>query len=241
MGLTVLAIPYFGIDVYYLVLIVPALIFGLIAQSTVRLRFQKYSKVRSSSGRTGKDAAEQILKQNQLYDVRVERIQGQLTDHYDPRTKVLRLSEATYDSPSVAAIGVAAHEAGHAVQDATGYLPNKIRASLIPVAQLGSSAGPYLAIFGLLFQSTLGDWMFTVGMFLYFGALLFFLITLPVEFDASRRAVLALSEGGMMSEDEIKGAKKVLSAAAMTYVASALTSFASFLRLLLLSRSRRRN
>ncbi|HHU11866.1 MAG TPA: zinc metallopeptidase [Clostridiaceae bacterium] len=232
--------PYYFMDSTYFLFILPALILGMVAQFMVKNRFQKYSKIRAGSGYTGEAAATRILRENQLHDVRVEQTPGSLTDHYSPKEKVLRLSDATFASPSIAAIGVAAHEAGHAVQDATGYLPNKIRAALVPVAQIGSSAGPYLAIFGLFIQSTTGDLLFNIGIILYFFALLFYLVTLPVEFDASRRAIASLDQSGMLSSEELKGAKKVLNAAALTYVASALTAVLSLLRLILLSRNRRR-
>lgn len=232
--------PYYYMDYTYFLFIIPALILGIVAQVMVKNRFQKYNQIRAASGYTGEDAAARILRENQLHDVRVERTPGNLTDHYSPKEKVLRLSDATFASPSIAAIGVAAHEAGHAVQDATGYLPNKIRAALVPAAQIGSSAGPYLALIGLFFQSSTGDILFNIGIILYFFALLFYLVTLPVEFDASRRAIASLDQSGMLSADELKGAKKVLNAAALTYVASALTAVMSLLRLILLSRNRRR-
>lgn len=236
--MTLTMMPYL-MNNSYIVLIIPALILGLAAQFLVKSRFAKFNKERAQSGYTGEAAATRILRENQLHNVRVERTPGSLTDHYSPKEKVLRLSDATFANPSIAAIGVAAHEAGHAVQDATGYLPNKIRSSLVPVAQIGSTAGPYLAIIGLVFQSATGDILFNIGIILYFFALLFYLVTLPVEFDASRRAIASLDQSGMLTTDELRGAKKVLNAAALTYVASALTAVLSLLRLILLSRSRR--
>ena len=224
----------YGIDVWYLVLIVPALLFSLIAQAGVKGAFSKYSQIAARSGDTGHSAARRILDQNGLSSVRVEKTPGQLTDHYDPRSQVLRLSESTCDSSSIAAIGVAAHEAGHAVQHSEGYLANKVRGALVPVAQIGSSFGPYLAIFGIFLGF---PFLVNIGIVLFAGAVLFYLVTLPVEFDASRRAMRVLEDQGMLTDDELVGARKVLRAAAMTYVASALMSFASLARLILISRS----
>ncbi|HHT44248.1 MAG TPA: zinc metallopeptidase [Fastidiosipila sp.] len=232
--------PYYTMNFSYIWILIPAILLGFAAQMLVKSRFNKYNQVRAGSGYTGEEAAKRILRENQLHDVRVERVPGTLTDHYSPKEKVLRLSDSTYQSNSIAAIGVAAHEAGHAVQHATGYMPNKVRSSLVPVAQIGSSIGPYLAIMGLMFQSGTGDLLFNIGIILYLGALLFFLVTLPVEFNASKRAIASLDSSGMLSTEELKGAKKVLNAAAMTYVASALTAVLSLLRLILMARGRRR-
>lgn len=225
----------FGFDAGYWLLIIPALLLVLIAQARVKSTFAKYSKISARSGYTGQSAARRILSQYGLDHVRVERTPGDLTDHYDPRSHVLRLSDATCDSTSIAAIGVASHEAGHAVQHNEGFLANKIRSALVPVAQLGSSAGPYVAFFGFLFQL---PFLVTLGIVLFAGAVLFYLVTLPVEFDASRRAVRVMEEQGMLTADELTGAKKVLRAAAMTYVASAFMAFVSLLRLILLARGR---
>jgi len=226
---------YTGIDSWYLILVVPALILSLVAQAAVKGTFSKYSKLGARSGYTGQSAARRILNQNGLSHVAVERVAGQLTDHYDPKAKVLRLSEATYDSSSIAAIGVAAHEAGHAVQHDEGFWANAIRSALVPVAQIGSSFGPYLAIIGLFAGISL---LTGLGIVLFAGAVLFYLVTLPVEFDASRRAIRVLEDQGMLTDQELKGAKSVLRAAAMTYIASALVAFASMLRLILLARGR---
>ena len=219
----------------YLLLLIPAFIFSLIAQAGVKNTFRKYSQVSARSGHTGQSAARRILSQYGLTEVRVERTPGHLTDHFDPRAQVLRLSEATCDSPSIAAIGVAAHEAGHAVQHHEGYLANKIRSALVPVAQIGSSFGPYLALFGFMLSI---NFLIDLGIILYIGAVLFYLVTLPVEFDASRRAIRVLEDQGLLTYDELTGAKKVLRAAAMTYVASAAMAFVSLLRLIMLSRGR---
>lgn len=229
---------------WYWILIIPVMIFSLIAQIRVSSTFRKYNQVPARNGLTGTDAARAILDMNSLQNVRIEGVPGELSDHYDPRSKVLRLSDSTRNSPSIAAIGVAAHEAGHAIQDSVNYIPNKIRAALVPVANIGSTAGPYLAIFGIILSYTaqFGLTLAYIGLGLYFFAFLFYLITLPVEFNASNRAIKILNSSGMLAQDEIKGAKKVLSAAAMTYVASAITALLSLLRLLaLVSGSRRRN
>lgn len=226
---------FYGFDIWYLILVIPAVLISLIAQVRVKSAFSKYSQVRARSGYTGQSAARRILSHYGLSHIRVERTPGQLTDHFDPRSQVLRLSDATSDSASIAAIGVAAHEAGHAVQHSEGYLPNKIRTALVPIAQIGSSFGPYLAIFGILLSlPTLTN----IGIILFFGAVLFYLVTLPVEFNASRRALLVLEEQNLLTDEELDGARKVLKAAAMTYVASALVAFANLLRLIFLSRGR---
>ncbi len=227
---------FYGIDYTYLLLIVPVLILSLIAQASVKSTFTKYSKEASRSGLTGQAAARQILDQNGLFNVRIERTPGQLTDHFDPRTNVLRLSDATHSSPSIAAIGVAAHEAGHAIQHDVGYVPNKLRSLLVPVANIGSRIGPYMAIFGLILSMPT---LTNIGIFLFFFAVLFYVVTLPVEFNASNRAIAVLRDQGILTTDELTGAKKVLRAAAMTYVASALMAFANLARLILLSRNNR--
>jgi len=226
---------FYGFDTWYLILVVPALLLSMVAQAAVKGTFGKYSQLGARAGFTGQSAARRILNQNGLTHIQIERVAGQLTDHYDPRSQILRLSESTYDSTSIAAIGVAAHEAGHAVQHDEGFWPNRLRSLLVPVAQIGSSFGPYLAIFGIILSI---DILISVGIFLYAGAVLFYLITLPVEFDASRRAIRVLEDQGMLTDQELTGAKKVLRAAALTYIASTLVAFASLLRLLLLARSR---
>ncbi len=222
-------------DSWFLVLVLPALLLSLVAQGMVKSTFSRYSRVTARAGYTGATAARRILDQNGLFNVRIERVPGQLTDHYDPRSQVLRLSDSTYNSTSIAAIGVAAHEAGHAVQHDAGFLPNQIRSLLVPVAQIGSSMGPYMAFFGLVFNWTI---LINLGILLYAGAVLFYIITLPVEFDASKRAVRILEEQAMLTGDELDGARKVLRAAASTYIASTLVAFASLLRLILLARGR---
>jgi len=226
----------FYIDHYYLILVVPTLILSMFAQFKVKSTFHKYSNVRCSRNITGQDAARLLLRDNSISDVAVESVQGSLTDHYDPRSKKLRLSEPVYAQPSIAAVGVAAHEAGHAIQHAKGYGPLVLRSTLVPVANIGSSMGPWIAIAGLFFSFPI---LTNIGIALFAGAVLFYLITLPVEFDASARALANLRSGKVLTEEELKGAKKVLTAAALTYVASALTAIMSLLRLILLSRGRR--
>jgi Zn-dependent membrane protease YugP len=231
-------LPYFyGYDPY-IILVIPAFLFALYAQFKVKNTFNKYRRVMNSRGFTGADVARTILDRNGMHDVVVEPVRGQLTDHYDPRTKVVRLSETVYSSDSVAALGVAAHETGHAIQHNERYAPLALRSSLVPVAGVGSSFGPYLAIFGLILSI---DSLVSIGIILYAVAVAFYLVTLPVEFNASSRAIRALETTGILTIDEIGPAKKVLSAAAMTYVASAAVAIASLLRLVLLASGNRRN
>jgi len=224
-------------DIYYLILVVPTLILSMVAQFMVKTTFNKYSNVRCSSNITGQDAARLLLQNNSINNVAIERVQGSLTDHYDPRAKKLRLSEPVYGQPSIAAVGVAAHETGHAIQHARGYGPLFLRSTLVPVANIGSSFGPWIAIAGFALSFPI---LINVGLLLFAGAVLFYVITLPVEFNASARALAILRSGNVLTAEELKGVKKVLSAAAMTYVASALTALMSFLRLLLIARGRRR-
>ena len=219
-----------------ILIVLPALIFTLWAQSAVKSAYHQYSRVRNAHGMTGADAARRILNQNGLHHVRIERVAGQMTDHYDPREEVIRLSEGVYDSPSVAAVGIAAHEAGHAVQHATDYGALKLRNSIIPVCRFGSMAAMPLFFIGLLLAS---DMFMTVGILAYAAVTLFQLITLPVEFNASRRALRAIESWGYLSEDEQAGSRRVLRAAAMTYVAALATSLLTLLRLLVLFSDRR--
>ena len=224
-------------DYYYLILVVPALLISCLAQFFVKSTFSKYSKKISQRNITGTQAAEFLLRANGISDVKLGRIKGDLTDHYDPTDKTLRLSDSTYNSTSIAAIGVAAHETGHAIQHAKKYFPLVFRRVLVPIANIGSSAGPWLAILGIVMSFPL---LTDIGILLFAGAVLFYLVTLPVEFNASNRALKILKQNNVLSSDELKGVKKVLSAAAMTYVASALVAMANFLRLVLISRNRRR-
>ena len=223
-------------DYYYLVLVVPTLLLSLYAQFKVKSAFSKYSQVQTIRKISGKEAAALLLRSNSISDVSIQRVGGSLSDHYDPSHKVLRLSEPVYDKTSIAAVGVAAHETGHAIQDKEKYAPLVLRSTLVPVANIGSTAGPYLALAGIIFRMNL---LLNIGLILFACAVLFYLITLPVEIDASRRALKVLEHNAVLSQEELKGAKKVLSAAALTYVASALTAMANLLRLILISRDRR--
>jgi Zn-dependent membrane protease YugP len=224
-------------DYYYLILVVPTVILSLWAQIMVKSTFAKYSKITCSRRITGQDSAALLLKANNIRDVRIEATGGSLTDHYDPSSKRLRLSQPVYNVNSIAAVGVAAHETGHAIQHAVSWGPLGLRSTLVPVANIGSMFGPYLAMAGIIFSM---DILLNVGIFLFAGAVLFYLITLPVEFDASARAIAILRSNNVLTREELKGVKKVLTAAALTYVASALTAVMSLLRLILLSRNRRR-
>lgn len=226
---------YYYSDIYYLILVVPALIIAMIAQAKVQSTYKKYSKIASQRGYTAADITRRILDDNGLYDIRVEGVSGNLTDHYDPKAGVIRLSETVRNSTSVAAIGVAAHEAGHAVQRKESYAPIRVRNAILPVVQFASYAAIPLALIGYIFGSVL----MSVGIVLFASTVLFQLVTLPVEFDASRRALETLNASGYLYGDELKGAKKVLSAAAMTYVASALVALMNLLRLVLLFNNRR--
>lgn len=226
---------YYGIDMSYIVLVMPAILFSLWAQTKVNSTFSKYQRVRCYSGYTGSQIARRILDENGLSNVRVERVSGSLTDHYDPRTHVVRLSDSVYNSDSVAAIGVAAHETGHAVQHATGYGPLGLRNAIIPLTNFGSKLSMPLILLGLILNSyTLA----MTGIIAFSMVALFQLITLPVEFNASRRAMRTLSNG-MLSDRELGGARQVLTAAALTYVAALLVSAMQLLRLLLLVNRRR--
>lgn len=205
----------------YIIFMLPAIIITLFAQIKVKTTFSRYSKMPNVRGLTGAEAARQILDRNGLNHIRIEHIGGNLSDHFDPKNSVIRLSDATYNSATVAAVGVAAHEAGHAVQYAVGYFPIKLRAFIIPVCNFGSGIAPYLILVGLIFNN---PYLYLVGVFGFILVAFFQLVTLPVEFNASRRAVNVLAEYGTLTADELSGAKKVLAAAAMTYVAALLTS-----------------
>ncbi|MCI5945656.1 MAG: zinc metallopeptidase [Oscillospiraceae bacterium] len=221
------------------ILVIPALIFALVAQCMVKSTFSKYSQIRNRRGVTAAEVARKILDENGLYDVRIERVSGELTDHYDPRTNVVRLSDSVYNSTSVAAVGVAAHETGHAIQHSVGYAPIKIRNAILPVAQIGSQAAMPLVLIGLIFSRSLG-FLIDVGIIVYVAVVLFQLVTLPVEFNASGRALHILEGSYILENDENKMAKKVLTAAAMTYVAALFSALTTLLRLVLISNNRRR-
>lgn len=220
-----------------IIILIPALIFSLIAQLMVKGVFSKYSGVRNSRGYTGADAARAILDRNGLSYIRIEHINGELTDHYDPGANVIRLSDSVYNNDSVAAVGVAAHEAGHAVQYAEGYGPIKVRSAIIPITQFGSNLSTPLVILGIIFSSNV---LITAGILLFCTVVLFQAITLPVEFNASGRALKVLREEHFLDDDEMKGAKSVLTAAALTYVAAMFSALASLARLLLI-RNRNNN
>ena len=224
-----------GILFSYWWILLPAILFGWIAQSRVKSTYKEQRKVKSQKQITGARMARWILDQNQLSNVRIEKVRGELTDHYDPRARVLRLSENVYNGTDVAALGIASHEAGHALQHAKAYAPIAIRNTIYPVAQFGSNLGPILVIAGLFLGAF--PFLINVGIVLFTFAVAFTVLTLPVEFDASGRAIRILKKSGAMNTEEIKGAQKVLNAAALTYVASALASVLTLLRLLLLAQS----
>ena len=215
-----------------ILIVLPALIISAWAQIKVSTTFNKYAKLYSKRGMTGADAARRILDSHGLHDVKVEHIRGQLTDHYDPRKNVIRLSDAVYGSVSAAAIGVAAHEAGHAVQHAEGYFPIRVRSAVIPATRFGSMLSIPLFFIGLILASPA---LLLVGIALYSLVAIFQLVTLPVEFNASARAIRVLRSSGMLSEEELSASKKVLTAAALTYVAALLTSLLTLLRLIVLA------
>ena len=233
-------------DYLYLILVLPAVIFSLWASIRVNTTFKKYSKIRSMRGITGAEAARRVLDANGLQHIRIEQIPGNLTDHYDPRSDVIRLSESVYGNTSVAAVGVACHEAGHAVQHAANYAPVKIRAAIIPVTNIGSRLAIPLIILGILLNSLASAPEFLViayiGVACYGLCTLFQLVTLPTEFDASRRALRCIESYGILGSEEIGGARRVLTAAAMTYVAALAVSLTQLLRLFLMvsGNSRRR-
>lgn len=222
---------YYGFDWTYIIYVVPALMLALWAQAKVKSTYARYSSVMSRKGLTGEQAARAILDKNGLSDVRIEHIAGQLTDHYDPKTRIVRLSDNVYGSSSIAAIGVAAHEVGHAVQHATGYGFLKLRTAIIPVTNIGSSLSMPLILLGLVFNFAS---LAFAGIILFSLVAVFQLITLPVEFNASSRAISTLDSFGMLDAQELSGTRKVLSAAAMTYVAALAVSLAQLLRLVML-------
>lgn len=224
------------LDLNYLLFIAPAILLGLIAQIKVKTAFNKYSKVNAKSGLTGRDAARTILDRHGLYNVDVRPIGGELTDNFDPRTNVISLSTPVYGSNSIAAIGVAAHEAGHAVQHQTGYWFIKVRTAIIPVCSIGASLSPLLILLGYVLSWAELYWL---GILLFATVAVFQLVTLPVEFNASRRAIAILESNGTLTYDELKGARAVLSAAALTYVAAMVTSLLQLFYYISLSNRRR--
>ena len=236
---------YYGFDWTYLVLVLPCIILSLWASSSVNSTFKKYSKVMSIRHITGADAAQRVLSANGVTGVRIERVSGNLTDHYDPRTNVIRLSDSVYSSTSVAAIGVACHEAGHAVQYARNYGPIKLRAAIIPLTNIGSKLAMPLILIGILlgFLGNFSYFLVDLGIAAFGLCLVFQLITLPVEINASRRAIATIENTGILTNEEQQGAKKTLKAAAMTYVAATAVALAQLLRLIVLfgGRGRRRD
>lgn len=229
---------FYGFDMYYLVLVIPCVILAFWAQAKVKSTFNRYEQVLNVRGISGAQAAEAVLRQNGVTGVRIEWVAGKLNDHFDPRTNTIRLSSAVYSSTSVASVGVAAHEAGHAVQYAVGYFPIRLRAAIIPVTQFGSAAAFPLIILGLFMNSGI---MIDIGILAFGLSTVFQLVTLPVEINASRRALAAIEEGGLLVPDEYPMAKKTLTAAAMTYVAALAVSLAQLLRLVLLFGGRGRD
>ena len=235
---------FYGFDWTYLVLVLPCLIFSMIASSWVKSTFRRYSQQFSARRITGAEAAQRVLRMNGVSGVQIQQIAGSLTDHYDPSTNVIRLSEDVYGSTSTAAIGVACHEAGHAVQYAKAYAPIRLRAAIIPITNIGSKLAMPLILIGILL-TYLGNFSYTLiylGIACFALSTLFQLVTLPVEFNASHRAMRAIEDGELLTRDEIAGARKTLTAAAMTYVAALAASLAQLLRLLILfGGNRRRN
>lgn len=234
---------FYGYDWTFLVLVLPFVILSLIASQNVNSTFNKYSKIRSQRGLTGAQAAARVLQANGVTNVRIERISGQLTDHFDPKTNVIRLSDNVYDSNSVAAIGVACHEAGHAVQYAVGYGPIHLRAAIIPITNIGSKLAMPLILIGLLleFFAEISNIFVVLGVICFSLSVVFQFVTLPVEFNASSRAINAISDSYILTGDELRGAKKTLTAAAMTYVAATAVALMQLLRLIMIFGRRRRD
>lgn len=228
--------PFYFFD-YTFIIIIPALIFAVYAQIKVKSTFSKYARVTNSRGLTGAMAAQQLLQFNGINDVHIEMTQGRLSDHFDPKTKVIRLSPEVYNGATISAVGVACHEAGHACQYNESYVPMKIRSAIIPVTNIGSMLGVPLALIGFIFNFGI---LVNIGLILYATVAVFQLVTLPVEFNASRRALKTIETNHMLTDDEYTGAKKVLFSAAMTYVAALVSSLAQLLRLFILFSGRRR-
>lgn len=231
---------YYGIDPTYILVLIGAVI-CMIASARVKSTYNKYSKYRSASGMTGAEAAQRILNTAGIYDVTIQHVSGNLTDHYNPANKTLNLSDSVYGSTSVAAVGVAAHECGHAIQHQKNYVPLTLRATIVPVANLGSTLAWPLILIGLLFSRNTGALFIDLGIICFSFAVIFQLVTLPVEFNASRRALRILGEQGILSESELPYTRKVLQAAALTYVASAASAILQLLRLILLFGGRNRD
>ena len=234
---------YYGFDWTYLVLVLPCILLSLWASSNVNSTFKKYSRQYSSRGLTGAEAAQRVLMANGVRGVRIDRVSGNLTDHYDPKTNVIRLSDSVYSNTSTAAIGVACHEAGHAVQYAENYGPIKVRAAIIPLTNFGSRIAMPLILAGILmtFLGSFSDTLVYLGIAAFGMSLVFQIVTLPVEFNASRRAMQAIESANILTAEEQRGARKTLKAAALTYVAATAVALAQLLRLLILFGGRRRD
>lgn len=230
--------PYMYFNFQYLAFMLPAILLSFIAQMMVKTTYAKYSKVLNRRGLTGAMAAEQVLWGNQVPGIRFEHIRGNLTDHFDPRTNVIALSDGVYNQATIAAVGVAAHEAGHAVQHHTGYWPIRLRSALVPITNFGANLATPLILIGFLLPVQY-DFVIYLGIALYCLVVLFQVVTLPVEFNASARAIRALEQGNLLDEEELKGAKKVLRAAALTYLAAAFTALLSVLYYLTIAGNRR--
>ena len=231
---------YYYWDPTYILVVIGAVI-CMIASARVKGTFNKYSQLRSMSGMNGAQVAQRVLQAAGIYDVQVRHVSGSLTDHYDPRTKTVNLSDPVYNATSVAALGVAAHECGHAIQHAKSYAPLSIRSALVPIANFGSMLAWPVILIGLLFNTRSSGLIIDIGILLFSAAVIFQLVTLPVEFDASRRALVMLRTQGILSDDELKYTRKVLKSAALTYVASAAAAILQLLRIILITNGRRRD
>lgn len=231
---------YYYWDPTYILVVIGAVI-CMIASARVKGTFNKYSQLRSMSGMNGAQVAQRMLQAAGIYDVQVRHVSGSLTDHYDPRTKTVNLSDPVYNATSVAALGVAAHECGHAIQHAKSYAPLSIRSALVPIANFGSMLAWPVILIGLFFNTRSSGLIIDIGILLFSAAVLFQLVTLPVEFDASRRALVMLRTQGILSDDELKYTRKVLKSAALTYVASAAAAILQLLRIILITNGRRRD
>ena len=231
---------YYYWDPTYILVVIGAVI-CMIASARVKGTFNKYSQLRSMSGMNGAQVAQRVLQAAGIYDVQVRHVSGSLTDHYDPRTKTVNLSDPVYNATSVAALGVAAHECGHAIQHAKSYAPLSIRSALVPIANFGSMLAWPVILIGLLFNTRSSGLIIDIGILLFLAAVLFQLVTLPVEFDASRRALVMLRTQGILADDELKYTRRVLKSAALTYVASAAAAILQLLRIILITNGRRRD
>lgn len=231
---------YYYWDPTYILVVIGAVI-CMIASARVKGTFNKYSQLRSMSGMNGAQVAQRVLQAAGIYDVQVRHVSGSLTDHYDPRTKTVNLSDPVYNAASVAALGVAAHECGHAIQHAKSYAPLSIRSALVPIANFGSMLAWPVILIGLLFNTRSSGLIIDIGILLFSAAVLFQLVTLPVEFDASRRALVMLRTQGILADDELKYTRRVLKSAALTYVASAAAAILQLLRIILITNGRRRD